>query len=87
MTNFDFFLVYYRHMIDSGVRQIDIHKSGKVTASVAYINKIYKNPPKSCSIELQTEIARYFGLTYEQMIEEGKKTLSRTPGKLNQHHR
>lgn len=73
MTNQDFFLFFLRYKIDSGVKQIDIVRSEHTTFSSAYVNKLYHRPPKHCSLEVQTSIAKFFGLTYEEMIEEAQR--------------
>jgi hypothetical protein len=71
-SNFDYFLNFFRKKIIDGERQVDIASSDLVNRSTAYINKLYKGNPKSCPIDTQRKIAQYFGLTYDEMIQEGK---------------
>lgn len=71
MKNQDYFLFFLREKIDSGIKQIDIHRSTGISTS--YINKLYRRPPKSCAINIQDKIADFFGLTYNEMIYEAKQ--------------
>ena len=77
MNNYEYFLFFLKHKIDSGYKQVAIAKS--VDLSTAYINKLYKNPPKSCLVETQEKIVEFFGLTYEEMIEKSKELLQEQP--------
>ncbi len=72
-SNFDYFLIFFRRKILDGEKQIDIANSPLVDKSPAYINNLYKGNPKSCPIKTQKSIAQYFNISYEEMIEEGKK--------------
>lgn len=78
--SFDLFLLFLRKKINDGERQVDIAKSNEVNKSTSYINKLFLKNPKNCPIDVQRNIASYFGLTYEQMIDEGKSIYK----KLNQ---
>lgn len=71
MRNQDYFLFFLRHKIDSGIKQIDIVRSTGI--STAYVNKLYRRPPKNCAMEIQEKIAEFFGYTYEEMIYEAKQ--------------
>lgn len=73
MTKTDYFYVFLQHQIDSGVKQMDIIRSGHVKFSKQYLSKIVQDQPKSISTEHQASIGRYFELTYDEMIEEGKR--------------
>lgn len=77
MSNLDYFYFFLRYKIDSGVKQVDLACSEHVGISRSYLSRLYKNPPKSCSIKIQQGVAKYFGLTYEEMIEEAKKLYDR----------
>lgn len=72
MTDYDYFLYYLRYKINDGLKQVAIAQSDKVNVSSAYINRLYKNPPKACSQKIQDGIAAYFGLTYDALVEEAK---------------
>ena len=76
MTNLDYFYFFLRFKIDSGVKQVDLARSEHVQISRAYLNRLYLRPPKSCTLKLQEGIAKYFGLTYDEMIAEGKRIVA-----------
>lgn len=73
MTNQQYFYLFLRHKINSGVKQVDLVRSKFINVSQSYINKLYLNPPKKCDIAIQRSIARHFGLSYDEMIAEAKK--------------
>ena len=73
MSNLEYFYFFLRYKIDSGVKQIDLARSEHVQISRSYLSRLYVNPPKNCAINIQEGIAKYFGLTYEEMIEEAKR--------------
>ncbi len=77
MTNLDYFHFFLRYKINSGVKQIDLARSEHVPISKQYLSRIIKTQPKNCSIEIQTGIAKYFGLTYDEMIAEAKRLYKR----------
>lgn len=79
MTDLDCFIAFLKYKIDSGFKQVSIATSDKVNLSTAYINKLYKNPPKNVTVETQSKIADFFGLSYEEMIEEGRQILKGIP--------
>ena len=72
-SNFHFFIAYLQKRIRDGERQVDIAKSPTVNRSTAYINKLYKAKGKSCHIGTQKGIAQYFGVSYQEMLKEGRK--------------
>lgn len=72
MTEYEYFLYFLRYKIDSGTKQVDIARSTSI--STAYLNKLYLRPPNnSCDFSVMTQIAIYFGLTYEEMIAEARQ--------------
>lgn len=73
MSNLDYFYFFLRYKIDAGIKQIDLAHSEHVSVSRSYLSRLYKGPDKNCSLKIQEGIAKYFGLSYEEMIEEAKK--------------
>lgn len=71
-TDSDFFLYFLKEKIDKGASQKDIANSEHVSISTSYINKLYKNPPKHVRKEIQISIAKYFEISLEQLLHEGK---------------
>lgn len=71
MSNLDYFYCFLRYKIDSGVKQTELARA--VDISRSFVSRLYNKPPKSCSLKLQQGIAKHFGLTYEEMIEEAKR--------------
>lgn len=71
-TDTQFFLQFLKNKIDLGEPQTAIAKSEHVNLSVTYVNRLYRNPPKSVSTETQANIAKHFKLSLERVLEEGK---------------
>ena len=69
---FDYFLAFLRHKIDLGTKQVDIAKSEYVAVRPEYISRIYKGH-QQCSLEKQEGIAKFFGVSYQEMLRMGQQ--------------
>ncbi len=72
-ADLEYFLCFFRRKIRSGVRQVDIANSPHVERSASYINKIFLKNPKKIPIDFQESIAKFFGITLADLIEEGRE--------------
>lgn len=84
-ANFNYFLLFLRKKIDEGEKQIRIAKSVNKTPS--YINWLFKGNPKSVPINIQKNISKYFKLTYDEMLKEGKLLQKQSNGGGNKIYR
>jgi transcriptional regulator with XRE-family HTH domain len=64
---------FIRSRVKAGAKQTDIAQG--IGKSVSFINRLYldKNVKKIIDPEIQEKIARYFGISREEMLTEGRK--------------
>ncbi len=73
----EYFFAFLRDRIQKGAKQKDI--ADYIDKSAPYINKLYMGKQKSCPENVQIEVAEFFGISYEEMLEEGKLIKSKLP--------
>lgn len=69
--NFAYFYAYLSMQIDEGVKQKKI--ADYINKPAPYVNKIYLGNQKSCPLDIQRKIADFFGISFKEMLNEGKK--------------
>ena len=76
-NDIQFFTAFFQNKINQGVRQKTI--ADKTGIPVNCIHGMYKGKVKKIPPERLTKIAKYFEVSYEEIIQEGKKLFEKKP--------